>query len=89
MGILIDMLVYTNLLVLVFLIVLGIIGLSLMTRFVRGPRSVPETRLPEVRPVIKEREVIRQIVKIRCPYCGNLYNETYDNCPHCGGKRKT
>ncbi|MDH5418844.1 MAG: hypothetical protein OEY47_00120 [Candidatus Bathyarchaeota archaeon] len=38
--------------------------------------------------VVKEREIIREIVKIRCPYCNNLYDEKYDKCPHCGGKRK-
>jgi len=38
----------------------------------------------------KEKEIIREkevIVKIRCPYCGKLYDETLDVCPHCGGKR--
>lgn len=32
--------------------------------------------------IIKETHVI---VKIRCSYCRNLYDETYDKCPHCGG----
>jgi hypothetical protein len=32
--------------------------------------------------IIREKQVI---VKIRCPYCKNLYEETYDKCPHCGG----
>jgi DNA-directed RNA polymerase subunit RPC12/RpoP len=36
---------------------------------------------------IKEREIIKEIVKIRCPYCNNVYDEKYDNCPYCGGKR--
>lgn len=39
---------------------------------------------------IKEKELIKEkevIVKIRCPYCHNLYNETLDKCPHCGAKR--
>jgi len=27
------------------------------------------------------------IVKVRCPYCSNLYDETLDKCPHCGAKR--
>jgi ssDNA-binding Zn-finger/Zn-ribbon topoisomerase 1 len=27
------------------------------------------------------------IIKIRCPYCHNIYDETMDKCPHCGGKR--
>lgn len=34
--------------------------------------------------IVKEKEVI---VKIRCSYCGTLYNETLDRCPHCGAKR--
>jgi DNA-directed RNA polymerase subunit RPC12/RpoP len=36
---------------------------------------------------VKEREIIREVVKIRCSYCGNLYEETEDRCPHCGGKQ--
>jgi ribosome-binding protein aMBF1 (putative translation factor) len=38
---------------------------------------------------VNEREVIREkvvIVKIRCSYCRNLYDETLDKCPHCGAK---
>jgi hypothetical protein len=35
-----------------------------------------------VKEIIKEKEVI---VKVRCPYCKNLYDETLDKCPHCGG----
>ncbi len=32
--------------------------------------------------IIKEKEVI---VKIRCPYWKNTYEQTLDKCPHCGG----
>jgi hypothetical protein len=35
-----------------------------------------------IKEIIKEKEVI---VKVRCPYCSNLYDETLDKCPHCGG----
>ena len=38
----------------------------------------------EEKEIIKEKEVI---VKIRCPYCHNLYDGTLDKCPHCGAKR--
>lgn len=37
--------------------------------------------------IVKEREIIREVVKIRCSYCGNLYDETLDKCPHCGGNK--
>jgi rubrerythrin len=41
----------------------------------------------ETQQTIKEREIIREIVKIRCPYCNNLYDESEDKCPHCGGTK--
>jgi len=36
--------------------------------------------------VLREKEVIREIVKVRCRYCGQLFEERLDRCPHCGGK---
>lgn len=74
---------------LVFVIVLIIIFLSALTSFLRILRKPRETQSTEEgTAVVKEREIIREIVKIRCPYCNNLYDEKYDKCPHCGGKRK-
>ena len=34
---------------------------------------------PENQLVIREREIIHEIVEIRCPYCGNLYDEKRTN----------
>jgi len=41
-------------------------------------------------PIVREKEIIKEkevVVKVRCPYCGKLYDEVLDTCPHCGGKR--
>lgn len=46
-------------------------------------RKEPERQVRE-KEIIREKEVI---IKVKCPYCGKLYNETFDVCPHCGGKR--
>lgn len=35
-------------------------------------------------PVTREREIIKEIVKIRCRYCGKLHHERLNRCPHCG-----
>ena len=35
---------------------------------------------------IKEKIVIREIVKIKCSYCGSLYEQTSNRCPHCGAR---
>jgi hypothetical protein len=41
-------------------------------------------------PPVHEKEIIREkevIIKIRCQYCGNTFNETLDQCPVCGAKK--
>lgn len=42
---------------------------------------------PGASPVIREREVIREVVMIPCKYCGALMPQTETACPHCGAKR--
>jgi len=39
---------------------------------------------PIAREVYREREIIREIVKIRCRNCGVLFEEKLNHCPHCG-----
>jgi hypothetical protein len=38
-------------------------------------------------PVIKEKEIIREVVMIPCKYCGALMDQTVTVCPNCGAKR--
>lgn len=42
---------------------------------------------PSAASVIREREVIREVVMIPCKYCGALMPQTETSCPHCGAKR--
>jgi len=56
-------------------------------RIIRGRQGLQGQVASENQPIVKEREIIREIVKIGCSYCGNLYDEALDNCPLCGGKR--
>jgi len=58
-----------------------------LVRALRGKQGLQVQVSTENHPVVREREIIREIVKIRCPYCGNLYDEKLDKCPHCGGKK--
>jgi len=54
---------------------------------VKGKKSLQGEVMSESQPIVKEKEIIREIVKMRCPYCGNVYDETLDKCPHCGAKK--
>jgi hypothetical protein len=38
-------------------------------------------------PVIREKEIIREVVMIPCNYCGSLMDQTATACPNCGAKR--
>ena len=47
----------------------------------------PERQQPAAaQPIVKEKEIIREIIMIRCQYCGTRYDEHLSNCPKCGGK---
>jgi hypothetical protein len=42
---------------------------------------------PSAQPVIKEKEVVHQVVMIPCKYCGMLMDQLVTVCPNCGAKR--
>lgn len=69
---------------LIFVVVFWIIAIY---RAIKGRHGFQGQETSGGHAVIKEREIIREIVKIRCPYCGGLYEETLDKCPHCGAKK--
>jgi hypothetical protein len=42
---------------------------------------------PSASPVIKEKEILREVVMIPCKYCGTLMVQTETLCPKCGARR--
>ena len=38
-------------------------------------------------PVIRENEIVREVVMIPCKYCQGLMDQTLTVCPNCGAKR--
>jgi hypothetical protein len=38
-------------------------------------------------PIIREKEIIQQIVMIPCKFCGTLIDQTVTTCSNCGAKR--
>jgi hypothetical protein len=54
------------------------------------PAVVEATVTPQqpVQVVYKEKETIREIVKVRCEYCGTLVDITGSRCPSCGAPLK-
>lgn len=71
--------------ILFFIVVVVSIVLTIVRVFRSGGRGMWPAS-PQDQPTVKEREIIREIVKVRCPYCGGLHDEKEDKCPHCGGK---
>jgi rubrerythrin len=42
---------------------------------------------PSAAPIIREKEIVREVVMIPCKYCGTLMPQTDTTCPNCGAKR--
>lgn len=47
-------------------------------------KEMPKTEKQDTAVTVREKETIREIVKVRCRHCGSLCLETLDRCPHCG-----
>lgn len=43
-----------------------------------------ETAIPQTPVTVREREIIREVVRIPCRYCGALFDQTAPKCPSCG-----
>jgi len=58
-------------------------------RMIRAGRTFDQmtSGAQPVQPVTREKEIIREVIKIRCPYCNNLYDENQTKCPNCGANR--
>ena len=41
---------------------------------------------PSAAPASMTHTIERQVVKVRCRYCGGLYDEVAPKCPSCGAK---
>jgi DNA-directed RNA polymerase subunit RPC12/RpoP len=46
-----------------------------------------QVTVPAAQPVIRRKEIIREVVMIPCKYCGSLMAQTATACPNCGAKR--
>lgn len=80
---------FTTLFFIVFFLIFGFIIFTWVMSFARALRSrkeAPNQPAAQNESVITQREIIREVVKIRCAYCHGLYDETLNVCPHCGAK---
>jgi rubrerythrin len=49
--------------------------------------QVTEAGQPMGKEVYREKEIVREVIKIRCPHCGTPFEENLNRCPHCGAPR--
>jgi flagellar biosynthesis/type III secretory pathway M-ring protein FliF/YscJ len=69
--------------ILVFFIV------SLVVRALRSKRNMLQSQQPpDTQQQLTREEIVKKevIVKVRCSYCGNQFDEILDKCPYCGAK---
>ena len=67
----------------ILVIISFILGFRRMLRFGRVENQV----FSDGPQVVREKEIIREVVKILCSYCASLYDENLDKCPNCRAKR--
>jgi len=48
-------------------------------------KTAQSVTIPTALPTREIKEVIKEVVKVKCPYCGMLVESTLSRCPNCGG----
>lgn len=51
-----------------------------------GPAPPPIQLLPSGQPAVQQ-IIVKETVKVKCPYCGSLIDSTAEKCPFCGASR--
>jgi hypothetical protein len=53
---------------------------------IAGSASSPAQATPQnsVSTIVREREIIREVVRLPCRFCGGLVDQTVVKCPNCG-----
>jgi flagellar biosynthesis/type III secretory pathway M-ring protein FliF/YscJ len=70
-------------------VVLVFIIVSLAFRALRSRRNMLQSQQPpDTQQQLTREEIVKKevIVKVRCSYCGNQFDEILDKCPYCGAK---
>lgn len=59
------------------------------TKLVEVQNQAPTIKIesPQPPPLVKEKEIIREVVLIPCKFCGGLMPQTSVFCPNCGARR--
>ncbi len=59
---------------------------KLLKQNTQYPIEQKTTPIPTNQPPVKEVTIIKEIVKIPCSYCSQLFDITADKCPNCSAK---
>lgn len=54
---------------------------------VTSPTTEIQVTSPSASPIVREKEILREIVMIPCKFCGALMPQTETACSNCGAKR--
>jgi hypothetical protein len=77
---------YEWLLVIFFLLIIYFIIRAIRRKPTPPIASIPPPTSSPV--VIREREVIKEVVMVPCRYCGGLMPQATTFCPNCGARRQ-
>jgi rubrerythrin len=69
----------------VFFILFAVLAIIVVTLVFRAkPKNNQEVE--DFMDINQEKVIVKEIVKIRCRYCGFTYDQGLDSCPNCGAR---
>jgi hypothetical protein len=69
---------------LIFFISFFILVIIIVALVFRAKPKIDQREVKEKQDVSQEKVIIKEIIKIRCRYCGFTYDQGLNSCPNCG-----
>jgi rubrerythrin len=68
----------------IFFILFAVLTVIIVAIVFRVKPKADQEEIENMLDINQEKVIIKEIVKIRCRYCGFTYDQGLDSCPNCG-----
>lgn len=69
-----------------FFVIFAVLAIIIVAIVLRAKPNKDQEEKEKLNNLNQDKVIVKEIVKIRCRYCGFTYDQGLDSCPNCGAR---
>ena len=69
-----------------FFVIFSVLAIIIVAIVLRAKPNKDQEEKEKLNNLNQDKVIVKEIVKIRCRYCGFTYDQGLDSCPNCGAR---